>query len=360
MPSQPLLNQRQVQAALACVRELTHVSGVTDFHHHVTRATRGLLGDGLIASERYDLTPLRCLDGEAPGVSDHFYEVFLAYAHTHPFFGAMESYAYSRRILTIPSVMGDTKRFQELPLYFELYRHIHVVDQAAITFRGEQGEFFLLAFSRDVLYRPSDIAVLEMIRPHLISSYFNWLALQRLGGERQWLLDGLEELGSALMLLSPSGKVERWTPLAVQLLGKYFPKARCAPGRLPARLLRWIQPAIRDQSKPLIPPPPLKVGSQADALTIRLIQAPRQSGYLMILEESLTQAGPQVLQHQFGLTPQRSKALYLLTKGLNNRQIADAMGLKTGTVRKHLEYVYRQLNVSSRTEAAAVATRGSR
>ncbi|HTY87905.1 MAG TPA: response regulator transcription factor [Candidatus Acidoferrum sp.] len=51
------------------------------------------------------------------------------------------------------------------------------------------------------------------------------------------------------------------------------------------------------------------------------------------------------------LRPSERKILELLANGLANKEIADRLGLSTGTVRWHLENIYSKLHVHSRTEA---------
>ena len=52
------------------------------------------------------------------------------------------------------------------------------------------------------------------------------------------------------------------------------------------------------------------------------------------------------------LSPRERKILELLAKGLSNKEIANRLGLTDGTVRWHLENIYRKFHVRSRTEAA--------
>jgi DNA-binding NarL/FixJ family response regulator len=55
------------------------------------------------------------------------------------------------------------------------------------------------------------------------------------------------------------------------------------------------------------------------------------------------------------LTPRHWQLLDLVAAGLTNTQIARRLGLSEGTVRTHLENVYRRLDVSSRTAAVTRA-----
>jgi len=52
------------------------------------------------------------------------------------------------------------------------------------------------------------------------------------------------------------------------------------------------------------------------------------------------------------LSPREREILELLTQGASDKEIADRIGVKHGTVRWHLQHVYEKLHVRSRTEAA--------
>ncbi len=54
-------------------------------------------------------------------------------------------------------------------------------------------------------------------------------------------------------------------------------------------------------------------------------------------------------------TPRQLQVLKLMIKGLNNKQIAKALGLSFHTVRFHVSEILSKLGVSNRTEAVAVA-----
>jgi len=52
------------------------------------------------------------------------------------------------------------------------------------------------------------------------------------------------------------------------------------------------------------------------------------------------------------LSPREREILDLLTQGFPDKEIADRLNVKHGTVRWHLQHVYEKLHVRSRTEAA--------
>ena len=57
------------------------------------------------------------------------------------------------------------------------------------------------------------------------------------------------------------------------------------------------------------------------------------------------------------LTPRESEVLTYLSKGFTIKEIASLMGIKWFTVNDHIKAIYRKLNVSSRAEAAVLASK---
>ena len=57
------------------------------------------------------------------------------------------------------------------------------------------------------------------------------------------------------------------------------------------------------------------------------------------------------------LTPRETEVLTLLSKGFTIKEIAGLLGIKWFTVNDHIKAIYRKLNVSSRAEAAVLATK---
>ena len=217
----------------------------------------------------------------------------------------------------------------------------------------------MLTFSRDTPCTPADEALIHALNPHYITAYRNWHALKQAADKPLWLLDGLEALGSALVLVDGEARVRRWTPTAEVLLARYFKSVRRERERerLPIELTRWVKAAVPEDASAFVAPRPWAMnGEDGTRLTIRLTRSPRGPGYLLLLAENSALPTPEQLQARWGLPPQRATVLHLLTRGMTNAQIAQAMGLAPGTIRKHLEYTYRTLGVSTRSAAVSKAT----
>ena len=75
---------------------------------------------------------------------------------------------------------------------------------------------------------------------------------------------------------------------------------------------------------------------------------------------SLTTSKPVPIEKQPDherLTPRESEVLTYLSKGFTIKEIASLMGIKWFTVNDHIKSIYKKLNVSSRAEAAVLASK---
>ena len=75
---------------------------------------------------------------------------------------------------------------------------------------------------------------------------------------------------------------------------------------------------------------------------------------------TLTASRPVPIEKQLDherLTPRESEVLTYLSKGFTIKEIASLMGIKWFTVNDHIKSIYKKLNVSSRAEAAVLASK---
>ena len=75
---------------------------------------------------------------------------------------------------------------------------------------------------------------------------------------------------------------------------------------------------------------------------------------------AFTTSRPVPIEKQFDherLTPRETEVLTYLSKGFTIKEIASLMGIKWFTVNDHIKSIYKKLNVSSRAEAAVLASK---
>jgi len=82
--------------------------------------------------------------------------------------------------------------------------------------------------------------------------------------------------------------------------------------------------------------------------------APLNSGFQSSKPMPLGRGAP--LDHE-RLTPRETEVLTYLSKGFTIKEIANLMGIKWFTVNDHIKSIYKKLNVSSRAEAAVLASK---
>ncbi len=82
--------------------------------------------------------------------------------------------------------------------------------------------------------------------------------------------------------------------------------------------------------------------------------APPASGFQSSRPVLIGRGAP--LDHE-RLTPRESEVLTYLSKGFTIKEIASLMGIKWFTVNDHIKSIYKKLNVSSRAEAAVLASK---
>jgi DNA-binding NarL/FixJ family response regulator len=70
-------------------------------------------------------------------------------------------------------------------------------------------------------------------------------------------------------------------------------------------------------------------------------------------------SSPSLQQAYPGLTPRQADVLVCAVKGQSNKLIARALGISEGTVKQHLNAIYRELGVATRTEAIYLLARQS-
>ncbi|GAB4365016.1 MAG: hypothetical protein Kow00121_01220 [Elainellaceae cyanobacterium] len=90
-------------------------------------------------------------------------------------------------------------------------------------------------------------------------------------------------------------------------------------------------------------------------MTIYLVSNAMHGQYLMVMEERKLQSLSTTALELLGLTKREAEALFWIAKDKSNSDIARILNCCEGTVRKHLENLYKKLGVQTRTGAIIVA-----
>ena len=197
-----------------------------------------------------------------------------------------------------------------------------------------------------------DRLILNLLRPHLFQAYCNARQYDRMQQNLAQLHQSLNHLG--LIILNGDGQIQFITPSAIQWLQTYFAKFTHAD-RLPEHLWAWVRHQISGYTNNHLPAAclPLRIERGNKQLVIRFVIEQIRERYLLVLEEQ-TLSWLNSLE-LLGLSHREADVLHWVMRGKDNQAIAKHLDIHIGTVRKHLESIYRKLGVQSRTEAIAQA-----
>jgi DNA-binding CsgD family transcriptional regulator len=167
-----------------------------------------------------------------------------------------------------------------------------------------------------------DRAILDLLRPYL-------QRLHRAAETRRRAdaaLAELERTEQAVVLLDRAGGIDAATPAAARLLAGHLGEV---PGRLPGDVADWWRQALSGET--------MTIDGREGSLLLHAIRGG------LLLEE----------RPAHGLTAREREILGLVGEGKTNAEIAAALWISPGTVRRHLENAYAKLGVHTRTAAVA-------
>jgi DNA-binding CsgD family transcriptional regulator len=197
-----------------------------------------------------------------------------------------------------------------------------------------------------------DRCILNLLRFHPILADEN---TSKFNKERQILTQlkqVFDQLG--LLLVAIDGRVQFMTQQANHLLRQYALTHN--PKALPEPLQHWFAYQISRFTSD-IPSPclSLNIEQAGRQLVVRLIPDPIGEQYLLLLEEQELPFFSIAALELLGLTKREAEVLFWIARDKSNVGIAGVLGCCEGTVRKHLEHLYKKLGVQTRTGAMMVS-----
>ncbi|MDP5237983.1 response regulator transcription factor [Uliginosibacterium sp. 31-16] len=164
----------------------------------------------------------------------------------------------------------------------------------------------------------------------------------------------LDAFGQATLSVVPeTGRITWQTPLARDLIGRYF---NIHIELVPPIVRNWLRASIDSLRKqPGVPLQPLNVIQAASRVIFTLHSQSNEDEWLLVLREESDAAQIEALISAFSLTRKEAEVLYWVCKGKTSPDIGDILGSSPRTVNKHLEHIYEKLGVETRTAAANLA-----
>lgn len=199
-----------------------------------------------------------------------------------------------------------------------------------------------------------DRCVVNFLRPHLMQAEENspeYIEIQQILPLFKQSLDQ-----GGVISLAIDGQVQFITQRAERLLSQYF--LPFAPHPLPASLHHWFKYQILQLKENGNVPSsclPLRIEQAEQQLIIHLIPDPIREQCLLLLEEREPRSFSISALELLGLSKREAEVLFWIAKDKSNAAIAKVLGCCEGTVRKHLENLYKKLGVQSRMGAVMIA-----
>ena len=232
--------------------------------------------------------------------------------------------------------------FHRLELYQEVYRHMKVEYQIAVTVRLSSSHVVAFALSRaERDYDERDRAVLELLRPHLVVAFNNLDVIQDHKAIQNGTELALNELSSATLIVDMQGSILYHTGPATQWLGVVSPE------RLPGAISDWLN---RDSATGAREN--LRWDSTTGEIQIRALPTSSPDRRLLVLSRENTQ--PIAGDSLSSLSRRQQEVAHWIREGKTNQEIAAILGISPRTVQKHVEHIFEKLGVETRV---AIATR---
>jgi DNA-binding CsgD family transcriptional regulator len=226
-----------------------------------------------------------------------------------------------------------------------------IVHQMAISLPSQPTLTIGIVVNDERKFAARDRDLLDLARPHLVGAYRNAQLHAIAAAQLRALERGLDGAGTGVAVLGRDGVVHAAGQLVHDTL-------QLGP-RLGDPVAGWVdfkraQPPGTDGA-PLVLASSIGPGS----VVIRFLRgSSRREPDLLLVEERADPLDAGALR-ALGLTQRQADILRLVALGRPSAAIATELAISQGTVRKHLENIYRRLGVTTRGGAAAAAWAGA-
>lgn len=233
-------------------------------------------------------------------------------------------------------------------LYEEMFSVLGVDSQMAMTLPAPPGIVVGFAVNTGPEgFSERDRAVMNALRPHLAHAYRTIQLIDELSLVRRllhtngWTGALADTDGVVRAVTDDAHALEDESGVAIQV-GEPLPDPMRSPFDADVRTYDGTTPAVLSG--------PTRLSEEADGVAAWHVPSPIAPH--VVLVRSHVDAGRRRLD-EAGLSPRQIDVALQLADGGTNAAIAVRMGMAEGTLRKHLERIYRSLGVTDRASAVA-------
>ena len=280
------------------------------------------------------------------GFAEAAVPVFETYMRQNPLIAHMEATRDTRALMWSDFVTIDEMRATDL--HRGVFSRLGIDSQMAVTLPTPSGIVIGFALNRGAEgFDERDRAVVNTLRPHLVHAY----RTVQLHGSVARLHEALSATGWSAALVDTEAQIVSLTDGASEALGT-VEVDMAVGGELPATIRDPFLRTVRsyDPSRPAVLSPPVRLSGAGGGIDGWYVPSPVPPH--VVLVKATDENGPSPLA-DLGLTAREVEVAGALAGGGTNAQLATRLGISEGTVRKHLERIYRALEVDNRTAAVA-------
>ena len=150
----------------------------------------------------------------------------------------------------------------------------------------------------------------------------------------------LDSTGQHMAAVNPAGQVIWTTDQAQTIIDTFSSKER-------GLLQSWLKQAGNDDT--------LEIQHEKTTLIITYVSQQSDGSHLLKFKAHNLKLETQTLKNKLKITRREAEVLFWVAKGKTDWEIAQILHISERTVNKHLEQIYRKLEVNNRTAATAKA-----
>lgn len=326
----------------------------------ILRAVDRLVPSDLAAYNEIDPTRRRMIGVFAPeGLTPRVVETipqWERFMHQHPLVAYFHANPNQppRRITDF--VAQD--RFEQTDLYRAVFEPFGVRYQVVTAIPVPQPMVAGVALNRGRPdFTPRELALLDLLRPHLRQAYENACLVSELQLKSQRLGRVIDRLDRGVIVINEAAAVVQASPLAVRLIEQHVQPHRFTGQALPPSMHDWALrqvAALRSHDDPTARPGPLMLDTPRGRLIARALPDATPGTYLVVLHHAAGLESSVPLRG-LGLTDREAQVLYWCVEGKTRPEIGVLLGISDRTVQKHLEHLYAKLEVPNRVAAVTKA-----
>jgi DNA-binding CsgD family transcriptional regulator len=202
-----------------------------------------------------------------------------------------------------------------------------------------------------------ELAMLDLVRPHLRQAYENACLVTSLTTEVSRLRHTLDRMDRGIIAIDAALRVLHVSPAAARFAAEHIDKNALAGNTLPDSLRRWapaqIAALIQNDDGPTRPRP-LLLDTATGRLAIRLIADTQPDRFVIVIQHAARLTDSQPLRG-LGLTAREADVLFWCVEDKSRAEIGALLDISERTVQKHLENLYAKLDVTTRVAAVTKA-----